>query len=209
MPLSSSSIHGAASPSNWWVSSFSPFSSSFWVCVFLPSITSFSWYFIKASDSTNLLPIQAARRPLYSSIASPTFSRTLVPIPLPLSFPEKFSQPDIVQPLTEFLPPVANLALSLPKLALVHSRTLVVQTNLWSTCKLIPSHGVANADVFFSQVWKFSHSSWWPVSSPPSYFLRPRAGLSKSFLTKTKMNLWGERLDIPLSRNQPWHLLIL
>jgi len=66
------------------------------------------------------------------------------------SFPEKSSQRDIVQLLTVFLPPVANLVLSLPKLVSVNLRTLVAPTNSSSTCKLIP-FGVdfSFADLFY------------------------------------------------------------
>ena len=78
------------------------------------------FFFFQASDSINLLALQTMQRLLYSSTASQTSSKTLVPM-LPLSsFPEKYSQPDIVQPLTVSLPPVANLELSFLKSASVN-----------------------------------------------------------------------------------------
>ena len=115
---------------------------------FLP-FTKYFRYFIQALDSTKLPRLPAAGNPLYSSIVSPTSSRTLVPTLPPSSFPEKSSQRDIVQPLTVFPQPLAKLAPSLPKLGSVNLRTLVVTTNSWSICKLHFSWTLPNADLFF------------------------------------------------------------
>ena len=96
----------------------------------------------------------------------------------PSSFPEKCSQPDIVQPLTVSLLPVANLALSFLKLVSVNFRTLVGQTHSCSTCKLLfffPLTLVlfANPDIvsfFFSFFFQFGNFSIFHVDR---YLLHP------------------------------------
>lgn len=54
----------------------------------------------------------------------------------PLLFLERFSLPVTAQLVTVFPLPVANLALSLPKSALLAWSTLEAQTNSLNTCKL-------------------------------------------------------------------------
>lgn len=155
---------------------------------------------------TSLLPQLRPKRVLSFFIVLQISSRTLAPIPLPSSSPERSFPLVIGRPHMVSLPPAASLGLLSLKSASPSWRTSVEPTISSSTCMCLTLFFVRALAEKLSIAWKSSLCSCWPASFLPSSFLRPRAWVLRNSLMKDKRTSLQHRVLVYISCFRHCHI---